>query len=165
LRHGVDMQKRKLIGFVINVCLLLFSTQKLYCQNSNNYLEVSSLIKNVNANSVATLENEQVQTNAFAISVKFQYNFLVYANISFYSSSNGYVLPSGMLGIKLNTVSPSRTANFNEIPLTGGNQLVISGARATSLVTYNYNLNIGPLGFDTPPGTYNATIIFTLTQQ
>jgi hypothetical protein len=93
-------------------------------------------------------------------------NFSIYASISFYSSSNGYTLPPEMLSVKLTSVTPSRTANFNEIPITGGNQLIIqSGRTNTQTVVYTYNMYLGPVGFDTPPGTYNATILFTMTQQ
>jgi hypothetical protein len=158
---------KKIQFLIINVTMLLVGMQKLYSQDANNYLSVSSTIKNVNINSVATVENEQVQTNAFTLTIKSRNDgFNIYAYISYYNSSNGYVLPSDMLAIKLNTVTPSRTANFNEIPITGGNQLIISSTKTnTSTVTYNYNMYIGPLGYDSPPGTYNATIMFTMTDQ
>jgi hypothetical protein len=162
------LQNTKNLRFLLfNVFLMLIGIQTVFSQDTNNYLDVSSSIKNVNLNSVSTLETEQVQSNAFAITIKSRNNsFSVYATISFYSSSNGYVLPSNMLSIKLNNVNPSRTANFNEIPITGGNQLIIQGVKTnTSTVTYTYDMYIGPIGFDSPPGTYNATVLFTLTQQ
>jgi hypothetical protein len=161
------LQNTKSLRFlVINVFLMLIGMQ-VFSQDVNNYLSVSSSVKNVNLNSVAALETEQIQSNAFAITIKSRNNsFSVYAAISFYSSSNGYVLPSNMLSIKLNNVNPSRTANFNEIPITGGNQLIIQGVKTnTSTVTYTYDMYVGPIGYDSPPGTYNATVLFTLTQQ
>lgn len=164
----VMLQKRQITVFLIsNVIMVLIGMQASFCQDIYNNLAISSTLKNFNLNSVTTLENEQIQTNAFAITILSRHNnFSVYASISFYSSSNGYVLPSGMLSIKLNTVVPSRTANFNDIPITGGNQLIIQGARTgTQAVTYRYNMNVGPMGFDVPPGTFNTTILFTMTQQ
>lgn len=160
------LQKRNIIGsLVINAALMLFGMQ-VHGQYSNNYFDVSSAVKNVVLNSATALETEQVQTNAFTITVRSVNNgYNVYANIAFYSSSNGYVLPGNMLSIKLNTVTPSRTANFNEIPITGGNQLIIQSSRTgSSAVTYSYNLLIGPLGYDPPPGNYNAVVLFTMTQ-
>ena len=158
---------KKLRFLVFNVILMLIGMQEAFSQDVNNYLSVSSSVKSVNFNSVSALETEQIQPNAFAITIKSRNNsFSVYATISFYSSSNGYVLPSNMLAIKLNNVNPSRSANFNEIPITGGNQLIIQGAKTnTSTVTYTYDMYLGPIGFDSPPGTYNATVLFTLTQQ
>jgi hypothetical protein len=161
------LQNTKNLRFLLfNVFLMLIGMQ-VFSQDVNNYLSVSSSVKNVNLNSVSALETEQIQPNAFAITIKSRNNsFSVYATISFYSSSNGYVLPSNMLSMKLNNVNPSRTANFNEIPITGGNQLIIQGVKTnTSTVTYTYDMYIGPVGFDSPPGTYNATVLFTLTQQ
>ena len=167
-RQFSDMlQNTKNLRFLLfNVFLMLIGMQ-VFSQDVNNYLSVSSSVKNVNLNSVSALETEQIQPNAFAITIKSRNNsFSVYATISFYSSSNGYVLPSNMLSMKLNNVNPSRTANFNEIPITGGNQLIIQGVKTnTSTVTYTYDMYIGPVGFDSPPGTYNATVLFTLTQQ
>jgi hypothetical protein len=159
--------KRKLFAFaLVNVFAGVIGMQKIFCQNADNYLAVVSSLKTFSFNSASTLEAEQIQTNAFAITVKSRNNsFYVYANISNFSSTPGYVLPSDMLSIKLNTVVPSRTANFTKIPVTAGNQLIIQGIRTnTSTVTYNYNMYIGPLGFDVPPGTFTATIVFTMTQ-
>jgi len=159
--------KSKIFAFVlINAFVGVIGMQKTYCQDANNYLDVSSNLKSFNLNSVVALETQQVQTNAFAITVKSRNdNFYIYANISFYSSSTGYVLSSDMHSIKLNTVVPSRTANFNKIPITGGSQLIIQGTKTnTSTVTYNYNMYVGPIGFDVPPGTFNTVIVFTMTQ-
>jgi hypothetical protein len=160
------INRKKIQFLIINVTMLLVGMQKLYSQDANNYLSVSSTIKSVNVNSVATVENEQVQTNAFTLTIKAKNNsFNIYAYISYYNSSNGYVLPSDMLSIKLNTVTPARTANFNEIPITGGNQLIISSTKTNnSTVAYSFNMYVGPLGYESPPGTYNATIMFTMTE-
>lgn len=169
MRQFTDMliNRKKIPFLIINVTMLFVGMQKVYSQNADNYLSVSSTIKNVNVNSVSTVENEQVQSDAFRFTIKSKNaGFNIYAYISYYNSSNGYVLPSNMLSIKLNTVSPSRKANFNKIPVTGGNQLIISGTKTNkAAVTYTYNMYMGPLGYDSPPGTYNATIMFTMTPQ
>ncbi|MEJ7740674.1 MAG: hypothetical protein WKF97_24930 [Chitinophagaceae bacterium] len=130
-------------------------------------MTISSSIRNVNLNNVTALETEQVQANAFSITIQSRHNtFSVYAIISYNSSSNGYVLPLNMYAVKLNNVAPSRTANYSKIPITGNNQVIIQGVRTNNQpVTYTYDMYSGPVGFDTPPGTYNATIIFTMTQQ
>lgn len=150
---------------IINVILSLIG-MLAYGQNGNNYLDVASSIKNFNLNSVSALETEQVQSNAFSITVKSKSaSFSVYAIISFYNSSNGFILPGGMLNLKLNNVSPSRSANYNEIPISGGNQLIIQSSKTNNnKVTYTFNLHFGPAGYEVPPGTYNATILFTMTQ-
>jgi hypothetical protein len=161
------LKKRKRMAFLaINVIIALIGMQSAFCQDNMNYLVVSSRLSNFNMNSISTLESQEVQTNAFDITVKSKSDFFVYALISYYYSSTGYVLPPGMMSIRLNTVVPSRPANFNEIPISGGNQLIIMGARThPGTVKYTYNMNVGPIGFDVPPGTFNATVLFTMSQQ
>jgi hypothetical protein len=159
--------KRKISVFlIINVSILLFGMQKIFCQDTNNYLEVASSISAFNLNTVAELETEQIQQSAFTITVKSRNdNFNVYASIYSYNSSNGYVLSSNVLGLKLRTVSPARTANFNKVPITGENQLIIQSTRTNnSSVVYTYDMYVGPVGFDIPPGSLNANILFTMTQ-
>jgi len=160
------LQKSQITVFLAsNVLIALLGMQVSFSQDYQNYLAVTSRLTNFNLSSVATLEARQVQTNAFDIKIRSVYNFSVYALISNYYSSTGFVLDSDMLSIKLNTVVPSRTANFNEIPISGGNQLIIQGVRTTTqVVTYTYNMMVGPMGFEVPPGTFNATILFTMTR-
>jgi len=154
-----------MVFLVSNVFMILLGMQTSYCQDYLNYLSISNRLVNFNLSSVSALENRQVQTNAFDIKIKSSYSFSVYAIISNYYSSTGYVLASNMLSVKLNTVVPSRTANFNDIPISGGNQLIIQGLRTGSqLYTYTFNMNVGPIGFDVPPGSFNATILFTMTR-
>jgi hypothetical protein len=159
--------KNKISVFlIINVTLLLFGMQKLFSQDYYNYLDVESSVTTFNLNTVAELETEQVQTNAFTITIRSRFdNFNVYASIYSNYSSTGYVASSNGLAIKLRSVSPSRTANFNKVPITGSNQLIIQSTRTNnSSVVYTYDMYVGPVGFDIPPGSFNATILFTMTQ-
>ena len=73
-------------------------------------------------------------------------------------------MPASMLDIKLNTVSPSRSANYNTITLSTNNQRIIqSTSTGSGSVSYAYNLIVGPVGYDYPPGNQIFTILLTTT--
>ena len=144
----------------LNAFLLLFLISGVRAQT----IQLQTGQTNFNFNTSATLENAQVSVNAFPLSVYSFYNFSVYAKVSSVSSSSGVTMPASMMAIKLNTVSPSRSANFNPITLSTNNQQIIqSNSTLFWYVTYSYNLIVGPVGYDYPPGNQIFNILFTLT--
>src|ERR1700754_4967714 len=61
-QFSVMLQNTKKLRFLVfNVILMLIGMQEAFSQDGNNYLDISSSIKNVNFNSVSTLETEQIQ--------------------------------------------------------------------------------------------------------
>lgn len=144
----------------LNAFLLLFLVSGARAQSIN--LQTGQT--NFTFNTPSSLENAQVSVNAFSISVYSFYSFSVYAKVSSVSSSSGVTMPASMAAIKLNTVSPSRSANFNPITLSTNNQQIIqSNSTLFWYVTYTYNLIIGPVGYNYPPGNQIFNILFTLT--
>lgn len=150
----------KYIMYSVNALLLLFLVPETYCQSIQLKIGQTSLV----LNTAATLEKAQVSLNAISISVLSSNSFSVYAKVSSVSSSSGIAMPASMLALKLNTVSPSRTANYNTITLSTNNQLVIqSYSTGGSYITYAFNLVTGPVGYSYPPGSQLFNVLLTLT--
>ncbi len=127
-------------------------------------IQVTQGQTNFTCNSSSTLENAQVAVNAFSVAVFSFYSFSVYVKVSNVSSSAGAAMPASMLAVKLNTVSPSRTANYNTFTLSTNNQQLIQSTNTgLRYVTYTYNLIAGPVGYDYPPGSQLFNVLFTLT--
>jgi hypothetical protein len=70
------------------------------------------------------------------------------------------------LGVKLNSAPSGQTGNFNDIYLSTIDQLIIQGSSTTgtNLHVWTYNLLLKPLGYTIKPGSYNFTLLFTMTQ-
>ena len=150
----------KLLLHLLNVFLLLFLASDAGCQ----IIQVDAGQTNFTCNSSASLENAQVSVNAFSISVYSPSTFSVYAKVQNVSSSSGVLMPASMLAMKLNTVSPSRSANYNTFTLGTNNQQIIQSTNTGSrYVTYSYNLIAGPVGYNYPPGSQLFNMLFTLT--
>ena len=144
----------------LNVFIPLFLVSNLYSQT----IQVQTGQTYFAMNSSSKLENEQVSVNAFSISISTRSSFSVYAKVSNINSSSGVTMPASMLDIKLNTVSPSRSANYNTITLSTNNQRIIqSTSTGSGSVSYAYNLIVGPVGYDYPPGNQIFTILLTTT--
>lgn len=136
------------------------------CQNNYNYIQVTNSASAFMLNTPATLENVQVKSNAYRITVKSQYrNFYVLARVYSYTSSNGVVITSSVLFLDLNSVTPTQTTNFNPIPISQSDQVIAQGKpNGTSSIIYNFDLRFGPIGYDYPPGNYSCVILFTMVQ-
>ena len=145
---------------LLNACMLLFLVPGAQAQT----IQLQTGLTNFNFNTASSLENAQVSVNAFSLSVYSFYNFSVYAKVLSVSSSSGITMPASLVAIKLNTVSPSRSANFNPITMSANNQQIIqSYSTLLRYVTYTYNLIVGPIGYNYPPGNQLFLILFTLT--
>jgi hypothetical protein len=146
--------------------MLLVCISTVSGQNKNNNLQLTASNTAFNFTNVSTLESQQVKTNAFQIvaTSKSSNTFSVLAKVSSSTSSTGTPLPASMLAIRLNSVSPTVTANYNTITLSTIDQLLQQATTTNSPITYNYDLLAGPVGFTYAPGNYNLTILFTMTQ-
>lgn len=152
--------------FVINVIIILFWTTTALGQNKNNNIELTAINTGFNLTNASSLETQQVKTNAFQIiaTSKSNNNFRIFAKVSSSTSSTGTPLPASMLAVRLNSVSPTVTANFNTITLSTSDQLLQQINTTNTPITFNYDLLTGPVGYSYAPGTYNLTMLFTMTQ-
>lgn len=152
--------------FVINVLVILVWTTTALGQNKNNNIELTAINTGFNLTNASALETQQVKTNAFQIvaTSKSNNNFRIFAKVSSSTSSTGTPLPASMLAVRLNSVSPTVTANFNTITLNTSDQLLQQINTTSSPITFNYDLLAGPIGYSYAPGTYNLTMLFTMTQ-
>ena len=134
-------------------------------QNKNNYLLLTASNTGFTLTNASSIETQQVNTNAFQIAVtsKASSTFSILAKVSSTTSSTGTPLPASMLAVRLNSVSPTVTANYNTIALSTTDQL-LQQVTTTNSSTFNYDLLLGPVGYNYAPGTYNLTILFTMTQ-
>lgn len=134
-------------------------------QNKNNNILLTASNTGFSLTNVSSIETQQVNTNAFQIAVttKSSNTFSILAKVSSSTSSTGTPLPASMLAVRLNSVSPTVTANYNTITLSTTDQL-LQQVTTTNNPTFNYDLLSGPVGYNYAPGTYNLTILFTMTQ-
>jgi hypothetical protein len=135
-------------------------------QNNNNNLQLTASNTGFTINSVSALETQQVKTNAFQIKAtsKSNNNFSILAKVSASTSSTGTPLPASMLALRLNSLSPTVTANFNTITLSTTDQLLQQISTTHNTINFNYDLLAAPIGYTYAPGNYNLTILFTMTQ-
>ena len=151
---------------VIPVFVMMFLATTARCQNKNNQIELTAINTGFNLTNASALETQQVKTNAFQIvaTSKSNNNFRIFSRVSSSTSSTGTPLPASMLAVRLNSVSPTVTANFNTITLSTSDQTLQTINTTSSPITFNYDLLAGPIGYSYAPGTYNLTMLFTMTQ-
>lgn len=130
-------------------------------------IDVTSSPINFNLNSANSLETQQIVPQALRISADYWFNsYRVYAKVYSSSSSTSTPIPINLLGIKLRSVSPANSkANYNTLYLSTNNQLLIQaqgGWYGTD--NWTYDMVLDPVGYGILPGTYNFTILFTMTQ-
>jgi hypothetical protein len=142
-------------------------------QNRSNYMDLNSYNTAFSLATAADLETQKVKSNAFQIEVVSRNNdqFNLYARVSSASSSTGTQMPATMLSVKLNSINPALNASYNTITLSNNDQLLqqittpwLFWLLYYSTITLNYDLQLGPVGYDYPPGNYNFTVLFTMTQ-
>lgn len=141
-------------------------------QNKNNYVNVNAYSTSFSLASVTDLETQKIKSNAFQIMAVSKSNdqFNLYARVSSSTSSTGTQMPASLLSVKLNSINPALSASYNTITLSTNDQLIQQIQTSWlfwlfySSITLNYDLQLGPVGYDYPPGNYNFTILFTMTQ-
>lgn len=67
-----------------------------------------------------------------------------------------------MLAIKCN--SGPGNANMNTVSLSSVDQKIQGGTGGGGGDYFRYDLLFGPVGYTIPPGNYNYTVLFTMTQ-
>ena len=152
---------------IIAAIFSAFSIVKSQAQNSNNYMTVTPTSVSFSLTSATAIESNQSITNAFTIVNRSRNGtYSVYVKISARSQSTTTPIPYNSLGVKLNTAPAGQTGNFNNIYLSTIDQLIIQGTATSGNGTHSwkYNLLLKPLGYSIKPGSYNFTLLFTMTQ-
>lgn len=130
-------------------------------------MTVTPVAVSFSLSTAAALEANSTITNAFTIVNKSRGGaYSVYVKVSARSQSTNTPIPYNSLGVKLNTAPTGQTGNFNNIYLSTFDQLILQGTGTTGngTHTWRYNLLLKPLGYNIKPGSYNFTLLFTMTQ-
>lgn len=137
-----------------------------WAQNVSNYISATANATNFTLATASALETEQTLTNAFTLDIaSWNGPYSVYIRVLNTNSSSATPIPASMLAVQLNTYHCSRcTFTTAQIPLSPTDQQLIQGTKKASSDTYNYNLILGPIGYNYVPGTYTFNILFTMTQ-
>lgn len=136
-------------------------------QNKNNYLAVTTTSPNFNLNSAIALETQQVLSKAVTLAIESQTNaYSVYVRVSNFSYPPGSSLNDFKLAIRLNSLSVTGpyTANYNPVYLSVVDQRIAQAAKNGNIGYWYYDLVLDPLGYNSYPGNYSATLLFTMTQ-
>jgi hypothetical protein len=152
---------------LITLIFLGLGIVKSYAQNSNNYLQVAATNVSFSLNSVTALESTSTISNSFKVTCRSRNGaYSVYLKISARSQSTTTPIAYNSLGVKLNSAPSGQTGNFNDIYLSTIDQLIIQGSTTSgnNLHVWTYNLLLKPLGYTIKPGSYNFTLLFTMTQ-
>jgi len=165
--------ERKIILLsVSNAIMLLIGISGAYCQNKFNFLQVTGYNSSFSLTDATALTTQLTNTNAFQLVAgsKASNSFSLYAKVSSSTNSSGTPLPASMLAVKLNSMAPTLTASYNTITLNTNDQLLQQITTPNQFwnnnnaITFNYDLQAGPVGYDYAPGNYSLTILFTMTQ-
>lgn len=164
---------KNIIFFTVTNVIFMVNGMWACAQNRTNYLEANSYNTSFSLVTAADLETQKVRSNAFQVEVMSRSNdrFNIYARVSSSSSSTGVNMPAGMLSVKLNSITPLLNVNYNTITLSNTDQLLQQVTTPFlfwllwySTINFSYDLQLGPVGYDYPPGNYNFTVLFTMTQ-
>ncbi len=159
---------RRLIYFIV----LFAGCGQLKAQNADNHMVVqANTALNFMITSPADLETEQVLPNAIKLSVKSkQVGCSIFARLSNFTAPAGYYSASSPLALEwsFDTSNKDYDLNKNKISLSASDVFLFSQKKkvggGNDDFDYYYNLILDAPGYNFVPGTYNFTILFTMTQ-
>lgn len=153
---------------IMVVVVFLISAARLNAQSSTNYLQLfTNMGLNFTLNEPSDVENIQTLSNAITLKVRTQTNCSVYARISSYNVPSGFYIVDSPLQLDWVSDNSSTTGNLvtGAFDLSTFDQRLFTQTKTGGNVYYyNYNLVLQPVGYDYPPGNYNFTLMFTMTQ-
>jgi hypothetical protein len=151
--------------------LFLFFSIDTQAQLFSNYIDVNTnSILNFTINDAASLENSQTINNAISIRVRSVTNACrVYARLSNFTAPAGFYPSTSPLALDWTSDTSPNAGSLakNLISLEVTDKLLFTQPQMFFLYSYyqfNYNLVLQNLSYDYPPGYYNFTILFTMTQ-
>lgn len=137
--------------------------------NKNNYLEVEQTGNlNFTVNDPEEFEDPQVATSAVRLRLKTQRAACaVYVRVSSYNVPQGASQSNIPLELDHRTDNSDNVTSLVRDPLrlSSTDQRLFVQPKSKNTYTYNYDLRLAPVGYQFPPGQYNFTIMFTMTQQ
>ena len=161
---------RNLIGLFTLIASVLQAQQAIAQPDHRNNLAITSSLLLHTFNSAQDLEQPRIINNAIRLALESSRSQAsVYVRVSSMYGTSGTPMPPSNLKLELSATTASGSwlsnVNYNDIPLSFTDQLLfVQGRRNNSVYYYDYNLKLGPIGYDTPPGWYFYTILFTMTQ-
>lgn len=140
-------------------------------QNANNYIQIyTNAGINFTIDEPASLETPQTITNAITIRLRCRKKASnVYARISNFNVPPGFYATNSPLYLDWTSDTSPNTSNLSTVPiqLEVYDKLLFTQpkmSQSPSYYQYNYALKLDGLSYDYPPGNYNFTILFTMTQ-
>jgi len=164
------LNKHSSLGVRLVFIYLLAATSS-FGQNKNHYLEVISYNPSFSFSNVTDLETQKVRSNALQLNmVSRSQNINLSARVYTTSGPNGTGFAPSLFFLRLNSISPSLPASYSTIALSNADQLVQAVQTPSnfwqnnSMISLNYDLLLGPIGYNYPAGSYTTTILFTMTE-
>lgn len=137
-------------------------------QNATNNLQLyTNTGLNFTCSDPAELENDQTIAGAITLVVRTKSsNCSIYARMSSFLGPSGFV--TGTYPIQLDWISDNSPNAGNLVTsaftLTSSDQRLFTQSKTSKTYSFNYNLILKAPGYTYPPGHYNFTILFTMTQ-
>lgn len=131
-----------------------------------DYLQVSTL-RNLNFNVNRASHFDRTRTKSYAIQLKLRsknQNASVYARITNYNAPKN---APGLIPIALEHKSNTAKNEYgliNTLKLTTSNQRLFAIKKNNQDATFYYDFVFQPIDYTYPEGTYEYTILFTMTQ-
>jgi len=148
--------------------LTFYTLQPLLAQNSNNYFQVlTNTGLNFNLDEPNDIENGKTLTNALTLRLKTKnQNCSVYARLYNYSAPAGFYPSSSPLYLDWTSDNSNNAGNLvtTSNSIESYDKLLFTQPKSATVFSYYYNLYLSAVGYDYPPGNYNFTLLFTMTQ-
>lgn len=157
----------RIVLYFVFIFLPVFCT----AQNTWTWVEVDVLnAPNFNLTTSADLETEQVIPNSLQVTVRSEFYYgSIYAAIpSGISSKTSTPMSVGNVRLKLNhTTCPSSAQTWVEwdpVIMNNTPSKLFTQRWLSGIQSWYYDVIVPPLGYAYQAGTYNFTLVFTMTQ-
>lgn len=136
--------------------------------SNQNYMEVNTNRSlSFTCSKPEHLENKQTLNNAISLKFKTKNsNCTVYAKLSQLNKPSSASLSDVKLYLDWTSDNSKNAASLLRDPvlLTQTDQRLFIQYRSSQTFHFNYDLELGPVGYEAPAGQYSYTILFTMTQ-
>lgn len=161
--------KTNYFKFLLFISFSLIQSVLLFAQTKgNNIVVTSSNITFPNLTTYTQIETEQSILNAIGVTVKSGGAYHMYVRVSNMTTTSTTPPVVSLMKIQLasSTVGSTTTPTTGKLTLSATDQQLSVCTFKTSNTgdVYSYNIFFGPLGYNYAPGTYNFTLLFSMTQ-
>lgn len=137
-------------------------------QNQDNFLQVNAnTTLNFIIDDPQDIETTQTLQNAIAIQVRSKKdNCIITAKLNAFTYPPSFMPNSSMLALDWTSDNSNKEyeLNTNPVSLETVDKVLFKQKKHPHTFTYNYDLLLSPTGYQMVPGTYNFTILFTMTE-